>query len=362
MANHYHIFLRFFFILVMSSTVILSFARGPSTKPSVQDSSVQTSSLSLSLFPPSEHPFLSWGIIPNSFKSDINLPPQNLLLKEKKPIVVAVIDTGIDPHHPFLKDNIHSMEGTTNIRNFGKDFSSSQRYSDTPYDDHGHGTHVSGIIRSIHPQVKILALKYFNPMSSGSENLSATIKALQYAIDKKVDIINYSGGGPEPSQEELNILKKAMEQNILVIAAAGNEHSNIDDKKNGYYPAGYGLDNIVSVTAHNQQGDLLPSSNWGMSLVDFSAPGFQIRSSLPYARSGHLTGTSQATAFATGLASLIKSRFPHLSAKDLKTILLYGGRKMAQMKQKNKIHGVMDAFKTWNALIHKELQVAFSPL
>ncbi len=312
----------------------------------------------------SDQQYISWGIIANPQKSDINLPAPTLIQKEKKQIVVAVIDTGLDPYHPFLKENIFTYEGVSSAKNFGKDFSSAQRLSDTPFDDHGHGTHVSGIIRSIYPQVKILALKYFNPMANGTENLAATIKALSYAVEKKVDIINYSGGGPEPSQEELSILKKAKEANILVVAAAGNEHSNIDDKQNGYYPAGYGLENIISVTAHNQQGDLLPSSNWGKSLVDFSAPGHQIRSAIPYSRSGLLTGTSQATAFATGLAALIKSRHPHLSAIDLKTILIEGGRKMAQMKQKNKVDGIMDASQAWQKInakdLPKDLKVAFS--
>ena len=56
------------------------------------------------------------------------------------------------------------------------------------------------------------------------------IDALRFAVEKNVDIINYSGGGPEPSMEELQILKQAEKKGILVVAAAGNEESDIDVK------------------------------------------------------------------------------------------------------------------------------------
>src|SRR5690606_34292255 len=124
-------------------------------------------------------------------------------IKPRHQVVVAVVDTGLDPEHAYLKNNIYTAEGSVSLKNFGKDFSVKSGPTSTPFDGHGHGTHVSGIIRSILPDVKILPLKYFNPMATGQENLNATIKALEYAVKVKVDIINYSGGGPEPSKEEL---------------------------------------------------------------------------------------------------------------------------------------------------------------
>src|SRR5690606_27261379 len=129
--------------------------------------------------------------------------------------------------HAFLKDNIHVISGKPGPGNYGVDFSGA-KVTNTPADQHGHGTHVAGIVKSIFPEVKILALKYYNPKATGQANLDATIKALKFAVDNNVDVINYSGGGPEASVEELRVLKEAEKKGILVIAAAGNERSNID--------------------------------------------------------------------------------------------------------------------------------------
>lgn len=183
--------------------------------------------------------FVSWGIDPDKHLASINVKGSWGNFKKNKDVVVAVIDTGIQGDHPFLKDNIHVTSGSRGTANYGIDFSG-EKVTNTPFDQHGHGTHVAGIVKSIFPEVKLLALKYYNPKATGQANLDATIKALKYAVDNNVDVINYSGGGPEASVEELRILKEAEKKGILVIAAAGNERSNIDDKRHAYYPASYG--------------------------------------------------------------------------------------------------------------------------
>jgi subtilisin family serine protease len=287
--------------------------------------------------------YASWGISSRNKKSSINLLEAWKLYKKKKEIVVAVVDTGIDPQHPFLKNNLYVPKGPAQSSHYGMDFSKGRRYKYTPFDGHGHGTHVSGIIKSIFPDVKILTLKYYNPKASGQENLNSTVKALEYAVNQNVDIINYSGGGPEPSITELRILKRAEEKGILIIAAAGNESSNIDDKKKAYYPASYGLDNIISVTAYNQSLNILSSSNYGKSSVDIFAPGYRIKSSYPYNRAVFLTGTSQATAFVTGVVSLIKSMNPKLSSKQIKTIINNSAKREKTMINKSISGGRLDA-------------------
>ena len=185
--------------------------------------------------------YTGWGV------HSINMPKK---VVGKKEITVGVLDTGIDPTHEFLKGNV--------IRFLD--------YSGTGKNDsHGHGTHVSGIIKSVFPDVKLVALKYYNPKFSGSQSLEATM-----------------------------------------VVAAGNESSNIDNKENAFYPASYGLSNIISVSAHDKSNNLIKSSNWGKKLVDLAAPGKRIKSALPYNRSGFLSGTSQATAFVCGLVALLK--------------------------------------------------------
>lgn len=286
--------------------------------------------------------FASWGVNPEN-PSSINLLEAWKHFKKKKDIVVAVVDTGIDPVHPFLEKNIFVENGSVDSNNFGVDFSKDKRQKGMPTDQHGHGTHVSGIIKSIDPDVKILALKYYNPAASGQDNLNSTVEALRYAVDNNVDVINYSGGGPEAAMEELRILKEAERKGILVVAAAGNEESNIDDKKKAYFPASYGLKNIISVTAHDEDLKILSSSNYGRNTVDIFAPGYRIKSSLQNGRAGYLTGTSQATAFVTGVAALIKSQFPQIPNEKIKEIIKASARKEPSMEGKCSTGGRLDA-------------------
>jgi subtilisin family serine protease len=286
--------------------------------------------------------YVSWGVNPAN-NASINLLEAWKKFKKHKEIVVAVVDTGIDRSHPFLEKNIFVEDGKLNESNFGVDFSKDRKIKGAPIDQHGHGTHVSGIIRSIFPDVKILALKYYNPTASGMDNLNSTVEALRYAVDHNVDIINYSGGGPEPASEELSVLKEAERKGILVVAAAGNEESNIDEKAKAYFPASYGLKNIITVTAHDEDLKILPSSNYGKQSVDIFAPGYRIKSSLQNGRAGYLTGTSQATAFVTGVAALIKSEYPSFSTEKIKEIIKASAKKEVTMEGKCNSGGRLNA-------------------
>jgi len=290
-----------------------------------------------------ESRFASWGVKPSNKKSSINLANAWKRFEQKREIVVAVVDTGIDPHHPFLKNNIFVKYGKSSTTNYGVDFSKGRKFATRPFDTHGHGTHVAGIVKSVFPKVKILPLKYYNRTASGKDNLDSTIQALKYAVDQNVDIINYSGGGPEPDLEELEILKKAERKGILVVAAAGNEESNIDKKKNAYFPASYKLSNIITVTAHDKNLQVLSSSNYGKISVDIAAPGSRIKSATPRSKASFLTGTSQATAFVSGVAAMLKAQFPNLKPKDLKKIITMSAKKEFTLMGKCKSEGRLDA-------------------
>ncbi len=286
--------------------------------------------------------YASWGIDPDKHLASINLKDSWTKFKKNKDIIVAVVDTGIQGDHAFLAKNIYVPNGKASTTNYGVDFSTG-KVSYAPSDAHGHGTHVAGIVKSIFPDVKILALKYYNPKASGQANLDATIKALKYAVDNNVDVINYSGGGPEASVEELRVLKEAEKKGILVIAAAGNERSNIDDKRHAYYPASYGLSNIITVGAHDDGLNIIPSSNYGKNSVDIAAPGHRIRSAIPGNGAGYMTGTSQATAFVTGVAALIKSKYPGMKYDQIKNIILSSSLKVKNFEGKILGAGKLDA-------------------
>lgn len=224
--------------------------------------------------------------------------------KTSREILVAVIDTGIDAGHP---DVASALWSNPQDGGFGWDFVEGNA---AVLDRHGHGTHVAGVIRAVAPLAKIMAVKYYDPLFPKTDPVANTVRAFNYAIDHGAKIINYSGGGAVPNVEELAALKRARDKGILVVAAAGNEKSNSDSRK--YYPADYGLPNILSVTAHDRAGRILPTSNFGRLTVHLAAPGKDIESSLPGGQRGLLTGTSQATAFVTGAAALFWSLHPEI--------------------------------------------------
>ena len=258
--------------------------------------------------------YTSWAIAHH--KASINLP--NLSNDHvKKSVTVAVIDSGVDVTHPFLRSNLI-------LNNENKSLN----------DSSGHGTHIAGIIKSVFPKVKILPIKYYNENATGKENLQKTIEAIQYAIKMKVDIINYSAGGDGASPMERQALEQAKDHGILVVVAAGNNGRDIDLAFNHYYPANYNLGNILTVINHNENIELSTLSNFGKMSAHISAPGNRIKSTYPHNRSGFLSGTSQATAFVTGVAALIKAYQPSLTYQDIKNIILQSSKKEKSLQGK----------------------------
>lgn len=257
-------------------------------------------------------------------------------------IVVAVIDTGADLKHADLKSNLWTNIGETGVDSLGRNKATNGVDDDNNgfvddvhgfnfvgnnhdlSDNHGHGTHIAGIIGAeggngvgisgVAPQVSLMILKYYDPHAPGVNNLMNTVKAIDYAVKMNAHIINYSGGGLEQSPHEIAAIKRAQAKGILFVAAAGNEKSNSD--LYGYYPADYDLDNIISVTAIDKSKRVLDSSNYGKNSVDLAAPGNNIYSLLPNGQYGYMTGTSQATAFVTGVAALLMAQDKDLRKAD----------------------------------------------
>jgi subtilisin family serine protease len=263
-----------------------------------------------------------------------------------KSIVVAVIDTGCDVNHEDLTANLWNNPGESGLDAKGHDKAHNQIDDDGNgfiddvhgwnfvssnadlTDNHGHGTHIAGIIGAeagngkgiagIAPDVSLMCLKYFDPKVPSTDNLKNTVAAIHYARLMKANIINYSGGGVEFSQDEHDAIEDARKAGILFVAAAGNERSNSD--VHHYYPADYGLTNIISVTAVDPNLQVLPSSNYGSATVDIAAPGQNILSTLPGNAYGYMTGTSQATAFVTGAAVLVMA---HRGIRDPELVKKY---------------------------------------
>lgn len=290
-------------------------------------------------------------------------------------IVVAVIDTGIDIRHRDFESNLWTNAGETGLDGNGKDKATNgidddkNGYIDDVHgwnfvsnnssltDNHGHGTHISGIIGArggngfgisgVAPKVSLMTLKYYDPKVPATNNLKNTIRAIEYAIDMGATIINYSGGGTEFSQEEFEAIKKAESKGILFVAAAGNERSNTDEPGKHYYPADYELTNIISVTAVNEKDTkVLPSSNYGVRTVHLAAPGDQIYSTLPDNKFGYMTGTSQATAFVTGVAVLIKALRSEFDYQQIKKYIIQNGDEYPTLLSKTGSAKLLNSYKS----------------
>lgn len=197
-------------------------------------------------------------------------------------IPVAVIDTGINYEHADLAGNM--WEGAPN---HGKDF-----YAEDgdPLPDGGqyHGTHVAGTIAAVGDNgtgttgvcwnAEIMALRALGPDATGGTDDIA--EAIDYARNQGAQVINLSLAGPNEDAILKDTLEKARDTGILVVAAAGNSGTNVDNN-NARYPCSYELDNIICIAALDQDYGLPGWSNWGVDSVDVGAPGANILAPFP---------------------------------------------------------------------------------
>jgi subtilisin family serine protease len=211
--------------------------------------------------------------------------------------IVAVIDTGIDYLHPDLQGNIwrnqtewNGLPGMDEDDNryvddvVGWDFAGEDPH---PMDYHGHGTHVAGIIGAkgnngigsagVLWDLRIMPLKVSRDNESAMESFWI-IEALLYAADHGARIVNCSFGGGGYSLSEETAFRQLMDLGILAVCAAGNSGKNSDFSANTVYPAGYALDNIISVASSKSDDTLDQNSNYGAVSVDLMAPGTDILS------------------------------------------------------------------------------------
>jgi thermitase len=291
----------------------------------------------------------NWGLSNTTARSHIQAFNAWGIEEGSEKVVVAVVDTGIDASHAALKDNL--WKDPNNKDTYGWNFVTNEA---NPSDEHGHGTHIAGIIGAsyisqtgvsgVTHHVSIMSVKYYSDANPGSVNLRNTVKAIEYAIDHGANIINYSGGGPEFSESEYLALKKAESKGILFVAAAGNERQDIDLVENHYYPCSYRLNNMICVSSTDINNKLLRSSNWGKNYVDVAAPGENIYSALPSGKYGYMSGTSQATAFVSGIAALLLSKKPTLTAVQMKKIIIESVDKIPQLSGKVASGGRVNAY------------------
>lgn len=277
--------------------------------------------------------------------ADIDAPEAWEVSTGSRSVIVAVLDTGVDYNHEDLKDNLWKNPGETGTDDSGNDKSTNGIDDDEngfiddfrgwdfvgndndPFDDHGHGTHTAGTIGAvgnnkigvtgINWKVSLVPLQIFD--SSGSGDLLGAMGALEYATKMKFPITNNSWGGGDYSAVFEELLKLNRDAGSLFVAAAGNNGS--DNDTNPFYPASYGMDNVISVAATNHRDEIASFSNYGKTSVHLAAPGDGVYSTHVW---GYYfeSGTSMASPHVAGAAALVKSVWPNLTYSEIKNKIL----------------------------------------
>ncbi|MGO3163017.1 MAG: S8 family serine peptidase, partial [Sphingobacteriaceae bacterium] len=220
--------------------------------------------------------------------------------------------------------------------------------------DADHGTHVAGIIgakrdngkgiNGVADHVQIMAVRL---VPNGDERDKDVANGIRYAVDNGAKVINMSfGKGYVYNKETVDeAIKYAESKDVLLVHAAGNDASDNDIVKN--YPMKYFTDSLdavlgeannwitVGATAWQANSDLLAEfSNYGYRSVDVFAPGVKINSTMPGSNYKEQQGTSMAAPVVAGLAGLLRSYYPELSAEQVKEIII---KSVTKVDQKVKI-------------------------
>ena len=223
-------------------------------------------------------------------------------------VIVAIVDTGIDYTHEDLAGKV--IKGYDYVN---EDFD--------PKDDHGHGTHVAGIVGAIAnnsrgiagvcPACSLLAVKVVGSDGSGSNSWIAN--GIANAASLGARVINLSLGGMDRSSTIQLAVQQAYAKGAVIVAASGNDGSGVT-----LYPAGF--PEVIAVGATDKNGGRASFSNYG-SHLDVAAPGQAIYSSLPGNRYEAWNGTSMAAPHVAGLAGLLFSKNPALTNVQVRQIM-----------------------------------------
>lgn len=220
-----------------------------------------------------------------------------------------------------------------------------------------HGTHVAGIIGAeyhngigmdgIARNVEIMSVR---TVPNGDERDKDVANAIRYAVDNGAKIINMSFGKAYSPEKELvwDAIQYATEKGVLLVHAAGNDNKDVDTEDN--FPTNYRDGKEVSNTwltvgASSRYNDKVKASfsNFGKTQVDIFAPGLEIYSTTPEDTYEFLQGTSMAAPAVSGVAALVWSFYPELTAAQLRNILIESGNVHPDLVKISKEGKVADA-------------------
>ncbi|CBZ54039.1 putative subtilase family serine protease [Neospora caninum Liverpool] len=314
--------------------------------------------------PPNDPSFrLQWNL---QDKAEFGLHTEKawqLWTGQKRPMVIAVIDSGCEIDHPDLKaKKWHNPgeicnDGIDNDANgfiddcHGWDFATDR--PDVRSDTTGHGTGAAGVLGAVPNNLiglagvcwgcEIMCLKF---IGGGQGTVSNQVQAIDYAVRMGAWISNNSYGGYGYSNLEFDAIRRAQVAGHLFVTSAGNHNLNTDLPQNDHTPSSYDLSNILSVGASTHIGRKAAFSNYGLTTVHVFAPGADIHTTEGAAGYSKVSGTSFACPHAAGLAGLIWSAFPNLTYLQVKRALIEGCRPSSHLWSLAACGGTIDAHKS----------------
>jgi cell wall-associated protease len=295
-------------------------------------------------------------------KKDYTIADLNTLDEaDKSPLLMQILGNGgtVAGVNDQLDSGIDYFGSQVNVM-YNLDFDGRTATGDNPYDindipygngfiigsleDEFHGTHVSGItlatrdngvgMNGVAKNVKLLSVR---AVPDGDEYDKDVALAIRYAVDNGAKVINMSfGKSYSPNAEWVyDALKYAASKDVLLVHAAGNDSKDIDKSDNFPNDSSDKInefsDNVITVgamTRHFDEGLVAGFSNYGKLNVDIFAPGLEIYSTFPNNKYESSQGTSMAAPEVTGVAALVRSYYPQLSASQVKHIIMNSGIKV----------------------------------
>ena len=230
-----------------------------------------------------------------------NLPGQNNA--QGNGVIIAVLDTGVDLTHPALKNRLLTGWDMVSDDNLPTDEGDGLGW--------GHGTHVTGILAKVAPQSQILPVRVLD--TNGRGNTFTLAYAIEWAVKQGADVINLSLGTESDSRVLRDTIQQAIDQGVIVVAAAGNLNTNEPQ-----FPASY--PDVISVTAVDSTNHKADFANYGWRWVDLAAPGVGITSTIVGPEgSGYASwsGTSMSTPFVSGAMALLRQTEPDASPAEI---------------------------------------------
>lgn len=270
--------------------------------------------------------------------------PANDTIRQARDIFLRLAAAGIDPDElPSVKKSYESQWKYGYNLSFDPRAIVGDDYPDTLVKQYGnpnvvgagaeHGTHVAGIIARIAPSVRIMAVR---AVPEGDERDKDVALAIRYAVDNGAQVINMSFGKSYSPYKTLvdAAIKYAESKGVLMVHGAGNDGTDNDTRPNfpnPLYKEGRRASNFIDVGATSwKTGDSLVAnfSNYGRSAVDVFSPGVDISSTVPGGGYKKQSGTSMASPVVAGVAALLMSYYPNLTAADVKRIILESATKL----------------------------------